>query len=679
VTTSLGRASLALIALLPAVASACSTSAGQDAPSITSKLELDAPLEAETFFDFPYPSDVRVTEGGRPDLAGFPNAGKAAFEGLRKGAAERTGFPVIATAFFRFTGKLAARKSTDVIAASADSPILLVDTDEASPERGKLFPVVALTPEADAYTPENLLAVGARPGIVLHPRRTYAFVVRSTVGVEGGGRAGAPRALAEALEGRAVAGARGARASAGYAKLGATLKKLGVPTSDVAAATVFTTGDVVAENADLAKRLAAKKGAEITGLALEPDPDGLFPRFCHVKGTITFPQYQTGKPPFDTGGTFEIGEGGLPIQQREETAQVSLTFPKQPMPAGGYPLVVYFHGSGGVAREHVDGGDKGTREDAMRWPAHVLAGQGFAMAGSSLPASPDRWPGADAFAYLNLNNPVALRDTFRQGIVEQRIFFDALARLSVPKEVLAGCAGATLPAGEAAFRYSLDRLTAQGQSMGGMYTNLIGATEPRIGAVVPTGAGGYWTYFVLQTPKVPGAGTLLGLFLGTQQKLDALHPAMSITEAALEPVDPLASVPRLARRPLDGHPVRPIYEPVGKDDSYFPTPIYDAMAIGYGHPRAGDEVWPTLGEAQSLIGLKEPVTYPLRGNAKSETGASYTGVVVMVAPPAGTDGHSVYRRVDGVMHQYACFHGSFHRTGAASVVAPGPLDSPCPE
>lgn len=315
----------------------------------------------------------------------------------------------------------------------------------------------------------------------------------------------------------------------------------------------------------------------------------------------------------------------------------------------------------------------------MRWPAHVLAGQGFAMAGSSLPASPDRWPGADAFAYLNLNNPVALRDTFRQGIVEQRIFFDALARLSVPKEVLAGCAGATLPAGEAAFRYSLDRLTAQGQSMGGMYTNLIGATEPRIGAVVPTGAGGYWTYFVLQTPKVPGAGTLLGLFLGTQQKLDALHPAMSITEAALEPVDPLASVPRLARRPLDGHPVRPIYEPVGKDDSYFPTPIYDAMALGYGHPRAGDDVWSTLGEAQALVGLKDPVAYPLRGNARSETGAPYTGVVVMVAPPAGTDGHSVYRRVDGVMHQYACFHGSFHRTGAASVVAPGPLDSPCPE
>lgn len=674
----LRRASLPAFALLAFAAPACSSTTSEP-PAVTAKMEMDAPLTGESFFDFPWPSDARVTEAGRPDVAGFPSAGKAAFAGLQKGAAERTGFPVIATGFFRFDGKLAPRRSDDVVAARADAPILLVDVDPASPERGKLFPVVALTPEADAYTPENLLAVGARPGVVLHAKRTYAFVIKTTVGVEAGGRVGAPRVLGDALEGRAVPGTRGARASEGYAKLGATLKSLGVATADVAAAAVFTTGDVVAENEDLAKRLAAKKGAEITGLALEPDPEGLFPRFCHVKGTITYPQYQTGKPPFDTAGTFEIGADGLPVQQREEAAQVSLTFPRAAMPAGGYPLVVYFHGSGGVARELVDGGDKGTKEEAARWPAHVLAGQGFAMAGSSLPASPERWPGADAFAYLNLNNPVALRDTFRQGIVEQRIFFDALARLVVPKEVLAGCAGASLPAGEAGFRFSFDRLTAQGQSMGGMYTNLIGATEPRIGAVVPTGAGGFWTYFVLRTPKVQGAGTLLGLFLGTQQKLDALHPAMALTEAALEPVDPLASVPRLARRPLDKHPVRPIYEPVGKDDSYFPTPVYDAMALGYGHPRAGDDVWPTLREAQSLIGLDAPVAYPVRANVKSETGASYTGAVVQYAPPPGTDGHSIYRRVDAVMHQYACFHGSFHRTGAAVIVAPDGVDAPCPE
>ena len=64
---------------------------------------------------------------------------------------------------------------------------------------------------------------------------------------------------------------------------------------------------------------------------------------------------------------------------RSETAQVSLTFPKAAMPDGGYPLVVYFHGSGGVARELVDGGDKGSPADTLSWPANVLAKRGFAM------------------------------------------------------------------------------------------------------------------------------------------------------------------------------------------------------------------------------------------------------------------------------------------------------------
>ena len=45
---------------------------------------------------------------------------------------------------------------------------------------------------------------------------------------------------------------------------------------------------------------------------------------------------------------------------------------------------------------------------------------------------------------------------------------------------------------------------AQGQSMGGMYTNLISAVEPRIRAAVPTGAGGYWSHFILITPLIPG-------------------------------------------------------------------------------------------------------------------------------------------------------------------------------
>ena len=64
-------------------------------------------------------------------------------------------------------------------------------------------------------------------------------------------------------------------------------------------------------------------------------------------------------------------------------------------------------------------------------PAYVMAPHGFAMAGSALPLNPERVPGASEFAYLNFNNLAAFRDTFRQGIIEQRMFIDALAKLAI--------------------------------------------------------------------------------------------------------------------------------------------------------------------------------------------------------------------------------------------------------
>jgi hypothetical protein len=347
------------------------------------------------------------------------------------------------------------------------------------------------------------------------------------------------------------------------------------------------------------------------------------------------------------------------------------------MPQGGYPLVLYLHGSGGVAREHVDGGDKGVAsEPGTKWPSEVLAPLGFAMAGADLPMSPGRVPGAKPFDYVNIDNVIMTRDLFRQGILESRMFIGALGAARVPVAALAGCAGVTLPPGEADVRFSIDRFSIQGQSMGGMYTNLLGAVDRRVEAMVPTGAGGHLLFFLLQTPAVKNSAGLIAALLRAASPLTILHPAIHVMETALEPIDPIVSAPRLAVRPLPGHPVRSIYEPVGIDDSYFPTPIYDAMALAYRHPRAGADVWPTMREAQALVGLDAVAPYPVRQNLRSESGAEYTGIVAQYGTP-GTNGHTIYRRVEAVMHQYGCFHRSYRRTGTAVVAAPAPLDAPC--
>jgi hypothetical protein len=659
-------------------------SSESSAPAASSRFEPEADFAAEGgFFAFPYPSDLRLTKEGTPDVASFPNPNVEILDGLKKGAGARKGFPVVPVGYFTFTAKPQPFEADDVVPGGAAAPLLLVDVDAASPDRGKLFPVVAKTHAPDAYVPENLVAIAARPGIILAPGRKYAFVATTRLAQApegGGGSYAAPPMLAALARGEAPATTRGPALRDLYAPLWETADKIGLARADIVAATVFTTGDVVADTSALGDRVLAKHTVSIEGFELAPDPDGKLSRVCHVRAKVTMPQFQRGTPPFNTEGLFDLDADGVPKKQRDEVIPISIALPRAPMPSGGYPLIVYFHGSGGVASEVVDGGGKSeVGEDNLRWPASTLAPFGFATAASALPISPERVPGVQAYDYINVNNPVAMRDTFRQGILEQRMLLSAWKEVHIPPSVIAACSGPTLPAGETDYHFSLDRLSVQGQSMGAMYTNLISASDPRIHAAVPTGAGGYWMYFILKTKIVAGAAGLLSVLLGTREQLTVLHPAMQIAETALEPIDPIVSAPRLALRPLAGHDARSIYEPVGIEDSYFPTVIFDAMALAYHHPRAGTDVWPTMREAQSLVGLDAPVSYPLKGNLKSESGATYTGVVAQYAPPQGQNGHAIYRNLDAVIHQYTCFHATFRKGGVAVISPPDALDAPCAE
>jgi hypothetical protein len=370
------------------------------------------------------------------------------------------------------------------------------------------------------------------------------------------------------------------------------------------------------------------------------------------------------------------------VKQRDEDAPITILIPKGTMPAGGFPLMIYFHGSGGLSSAVVDRG-RWTPDTMMNTkgegPGYVVAPFGIASAGSALPVNPERLPGAKEEEYLNFNNVPAMRDTFRQGVIEQRLFLEALRKVQIAPATLGACTGEELPQGETAFHFDEDQLVASGQSMGGMYTNMISAVEPRIRAAVPTGAGGYWTWYVLQTTVIPNAKGLLGLILATQAELTFMHPALSVLETGLEPADPFVYMPRLARRPLPGAPVRPIYEPVGKGDSYFPMPIYDAVAASYGHKEAGDVVWPEMQQVLALEKLDGIVPYPVKDDVTSADGTPYTGVVVQYEGDGVYDPHAIYSQLDQVKYQYGCFLSTFLATGKATVPAPAPLGTPCPQ
>jgi hypothetical protein len=673
--------SLCLLTALFLTACAASESSDTESSGTIAFLDTGADLsQPEHFFDFPFPSDIRLTAAGTPDMTGFPNPKKVAVVSqFLSVVGNRKAFPVVPVGYFRFNAGISNQDAENVIPASKDSPVLLVDVDEKSPERGRLFPTVAATPAADDFAPEHLLAVAPRPGFILSAGRQYAFVVQRSFGDENGKPLGVPYTLRQLRDGKRPSGSHGKDLVSLYAPLWATLKLVGIPAAQVAAATVFTTGDVVADMAAMSDAIVKKYSIEITDLHIDPVDGADHDRYCEFIGKVSYPQFQTGKPPFNTGGLF-VYHDGVPELQRQEVAPITITLPKTPMPAAGYPLMVYFHGSGGVSGAVVDRGRfivaLGMNE-LGKGPAYVLAPFGIAAAGSALPVNPERVPGAGETEYLNLGNVAAFPDTFHQGALEQRLFIKALKDLTIPQSALAACTGPTLPAGATAFKFAPEKLVAQGQSMGGMYTNMIGAIEPRIKAVVPTGAGGYWSYFILKTSLIEGADKLLGLLLNTKSKLTFMHPVMSLMQIAWESVDPIVYMPRLARDPLPGHPVRPIYEPVGKGDSYFPTVLYDAVALAYHHQEMGDEIWPSMQEALKLDGLDGIIPYPVRNNSKSLGGVAYTGAIVQYEGDGEYDPHALYTQLDTVKYQYGCFFDTFLRTGTATILKPKPLGSAC--
>jgi hypothetical protein len=213
--------------------------------------------------------------------------------------------------------------------------------------------------------------------------------------------------------------------------------------------------------------------------------------------------------------------------------------------------------------------------------------------------------------------------------------------------------------------------------MGAMYANMISAVEPRIKAVVPTGSGGYWSYFILETQFFPNIKGDLGLLLGLRGSFSHLHPAMHVAQLALEPVDPIVFMPRLGRDPLPGHPVRSVYEPHGMGDSYFPTDVQDACAMSYGHKEAGDAVWPTMQPALALEGLDGFVSYPVTDDVTAADGTARTGVVVQYMGDGVYDPHAIYTQLDSVKYQYGCFFQTFLQTGKATVPAPADYSVPC--
>jgi hypothetical protein len=630
------------------------------------------------FFKMPFPNDVRRNADGTINLQGFPPTLLVWILGTYPAVAEKAGFSTAPTIYFRFNGPVNTtrlpKKAKDSI--SPDSPIMLIDIDPRSPEFGKKFPLLWKFYDRHvswASAGPNLLALMPVPGYVLRENTTYAALVLKSLGAKDG-ELTAPKALDQALAGKQLPGQFGKLVPTAYEPLRRWLEGLNCPVrkEEIAAATVFTTGNPTAEMLRMWHTVQEMPLVQLVEpLKLERE----YPDFYVLRSKWRAPQFQTGFPPFSfTGGEILYDRAGKPVIQRFEDVPLVITIPKQKMPEKGFPLMLFIHGTAGSASQVVDRGktfDPKGQPEKGKGPAMVVARRGIASAGSSVPQSGERGGDKEMIFYYCVFNAAGMKGNLLQSAAEQMMVVRLLKEIRIPGEL---CPEAQVPAGRQIF-FDPELFLAMGQSLGSLILVPFAGVEPAFKAVIPSGEGGHWGIFIAR-------GNILdfqslnqsekGMFEAI--KVDSFHPGMSVFQNAMAPVDPISFAPHIIKQPLQGEP-KQVWMSIGLYDHFFRPETQNALFAGLGLDLAGKVVDDRILQYLELEDRKIQ-DYPVSGNLKVDS-KNLTGVAVQYKMDNILDGHHVNFQFDETKYQYGCFLQSVVKDGLGKVYAPKALDSPC--
>ncbi|MGZ3424539.1 MAG: hypothetical protein ACXVEE_42160 [Polyangiales bacterium] len=639
----MSRFSLAVLLVLASCASCSSksetaapTDSGVDAPAndgpaiarFVVPATLDA-LDGEHWFDHPWPSDFR-RDGATIHLDGWPNPRGAVLISsyLKQLHGKIDGFSPMAAGYVTFEGPLdESSLPADAIASAKDtSSLQMIEI-----ETGKRTPLVWKFRDrvGDYYMVPNTLSFSTALGHVLKPHTKYAVVVtRAAKGRDG--QPAAPNAtLSDVLAGKGALGTAWAPAIA----------KLGIKTDQIAHLTVFTTSDPTAEARAVATDVRALPPPKVTMLAA----DGRTGDFDRYTGSYSgSPDYQVGVPPYlISGGNFSFDASGKPLKQRDFDLRFKLVVPpadKCPMPAKGYPIVLYAHGTGGDWTSFI--GDGTAAALAQKCLASMGVDQIFHGTRPGAPAltDPDR-ESKISLAFFNLSNADAARTNTRQSAVDEiaRAHLIKSGGLSVSADVSFT---------KTAITFDPDRIGFFGHSQGGLNGPLLFALDDQTKGGVLSGAGSAISYSLLMKVKPdPCVSCLVKAFLQVsaenEDELGPLHPALSLVQTVVDPADPVHYYGAITRAPFEGLTAKSVFmtEGVAADgtgDNYAPPRTIEAGAIAGGFPLMQPVVF-DVPEITKLDGVA-PVLGPIKGNA---AGGKATVALEQFTPPAGVDGHFV--------------------------------------
>ena len=657
---------VSLVGSLSACGSSTSSSASGPQSIFAVPASLDDLVDVK-YYDLPWPSDLRRDADKTIHVAGLydPTLSPVveSYVTLSKGLLD--GFSPTSSGYFRFTDAIDTTTLPADPKASVDpnSTVQLVDVDPASPQKGQRHLLQTFwRQDQGLYWLQNTLAVQPALGYPLRPRTKYAIVVTNGLRTATGAIFSPSDDLKQVLDLAPVSDRVKAAHDAMAPDL-ATLAGVGLTKDKIVHLTTFTTNDPTAELFTIADNVAAQVPAPTVedGTWKQDQTESTYDVY-EAKYSPS-PNYQQGNIPFSQpsdGGNFVFDASGKPVLQNTFDMRFSLVIPNAtacPMPAAGYPILIYAHGTGGDYMSIVDEGNSVGAAAAAQCIASVGTDQIFhgARPGAPPASDPNR-EGDIELEFFNLNNPIAARTNGRQGAIdviqEARLFTET--HLSIPAATSRTGSEILLDASKIVFF---------GHSQGGVNGPLYLAAANTARGGVLSGTGAMITVALLEKtqpqPSVAAAvKTLLGLsHPENADELNLYNPVINLAQTIIDATDPVNYMPYIIQNPRPGFAPKSIYQTEGVNsdgtgDSYAPPHGIEIASVAMGLPIEDPVVHPIQEASWSGLG---DVGIPPGGLSGNLANGQASGVLGQFNPAAGSDGHFVVFDVPQCRLQAAVF------------------------
>jgi len=642
---------------------ACLVAGCDDDSMQLSRSLVDLTLASEDLYAIPYPNDIRIKQDGTIDLAGYdrdkPELIRLYLETVAKN--QLGGFGLASAIYLRFRDDIAPEVCGPVSAADSAAPgssIFLADIDPSSPGYGERVPLRwKYVPDEQKYIGAHSLTLLPLSGLVLAPGTTYAAVVTEAMCDPSGDPVRPDSDMELLLDDRPPTDAALRRAHDAYAPLRSFMRETGL--TGVVTAAVFTTGQPT-ELAGLARAVLHRLPAPTADdLVLTEEARTYFV----IEGTYHAPSFQTGTAPYlKSGGDFELDASGRPVVQKDEALRFALSVPRGSPPAGGWPVVLYAHGTGGSYRTFISNGVARTLAEVRDAGGAIISR--LAVIGIDQVLHGPRGAGsAPEVTFFNLQNPAAAVHNVVQGGVDDFSLLRMVKGLSIGRVTRAPGAGEGVRAFDPPITFDPGRIFFMGHSQGGLTGAVFLAYEPEVRAAVLSGAGGGAALGMLNKTAPIDIRPLLATAL--DETPDMFHPIMNMVQQMLETAD----TTNYGRLLLHNRPqgVRPkhIFLSEGFVDHYTPNVTTDALAVAIGLPVSGEVIRPVPG-LDMVADLPSPsVALPVAGNLTID-GDAVTAALRQYRT-AG-EGHYVLFDLEEATRQFSRFLATAARDGVPTIV-----------